>query len=179
MNGTHCMLDFETLGQRPTTAVISLGAVIFNSEKILAQKDWTFDVKHQLENGRTIDYSTLQWWMKQSDSARAVFQRTVTTKLSVFAEEFKQFLGGPKVKIWGNGADFDVSIIADIFQRSLRIDLPWIFWDVRCFRTFNAIHDCKKLVVRKGTHHNALDDAIYQAECVIAALNKKTQPNLL
>ena len=31
----HAMADFETLGVRPTSAVLSLGAVAFNSEGVL------------------------------------------------------------------------------------------------------------------------------------------------
>lgn len=175
MTGAHCMLDFETLGNRPSTVVISLGAVLFHNGKIHAQREWFFDLDDQVKSGRTIDTSTLKWWFKQSDEARSVFQKEGGVSLKQFGDEFSQFVKpvGSNIKMWGNGADFDVSILSDIWQSSVKTPLPWHHWNTRCFRTFNTIHNCKDMVVRKGIHHNALDDAVYQTECVMAVFKKQ------
>mgnify|MGYP002351095440 FL=1 len=179
LSGTHLMLDFETLGQRPTSAVLSLGAVIFTQKELLKTAEWFFNPDEQLKRGRTIDYSTIQWWMTQKDEARAIFKseaRAITT-LDAFGVEFVKFLESRKVNPWGCGADFDLPIFDDIWRRSIRHASAtppevWKFWDVRCYRTLKALTGCDKLAVRKGVHHSALDDAIHQAECVIALANK-------
>ena len=47
---------------------------------------------------------------------------------------------------------------------------PWKFWNVRDVRTVvdlaKPFRNLKKDYKRKGTHHNALDDAIFQASYV-------------
>ena len=53
------MYDFETMGQSPDTAVISLGGVMFNRDGILGKKYWVFDWENQ--PGRTVDPSTKTW----------------------------------------------------------------------------------------------------------------------
>lgn len=82
-----------------------------------------------------------------------------------------------KVLPLGNGKEFDVII----FQNTLRHlglipkdwrgeeALPWEFWDAKDLR--ERLSDVlllsgvnlKKTVVREGTHHNAVDDALHQA----------------
>lgn len=174
MNGQHMMLDFETLGQRPSTAVVSLGVVIFNKEGIVKTQDMNFNVDEQIKRGRTIDYSTVQWWMKQSEQARAVFQKTDGIPISRFDGLMTELFGfaGSDVQVRGNDFSFDGGILGDFYDRFFQKPKPWKFWNSRCFRTYDAIFKVKEMAVRKGTHHNALDDAIYQAECLIAHWRK-------
>lgn len=171
----HCMLDFETLGQKPSTVVLSLGAVLFDRERILQKTEWIFNVHEQISKGRTIDFGTIQWWMGQSEAARSIFHASSSITLQDFGVSFKEFLGDAgNVLMWSNGADFDVPILSDIWTRHISRELPWKFFNTRCFRTFNAEYDIKKLVTRRGTQHNALDDAVYQAECVLAHWNRQS-----
>ena len=136
-------------------------------------------MNEQIKLGRTVDFSTLQWWMKQGSEAKSVFQASGGVTVGKFRLEFLDFIGcadyagSSEIKLWGNGADFDVSIFYDFWTRTGNFPTPFKFWNTRCFRTFNALRNCKDLVARKGTHHNALDDAVYQAECVIASLREK------
>lgn len=72
---TDLMIDFETLGQDPSTCVISLGAVFFDPDT--GQKGPTFymafEIDEQIKKGRTITGDTLKWWMNQSGAAKKVF----------------------------------------------------------------------------------------------------------
>lgn len=176
------MLDFETLGSGADTIVVSLGAVGFNKNGIVGEALFEYDLLDQQKAGRTFTASTLQWWMEQKDQARAVFkQNDRKLTLEKFFENFERAVSNwaakvgenwDEVKPWGNGANFDVSILEDIYRRHhSRRDqgIPWKFWNVCCFRTFNMLTDCKRYAARPhGTHHSALDDARYQANCVLA-----------
>lgn len=184
----HLMLDFETLGNQFDTAVLSLGAVAFNREAIIAKTMWEYDIAEQLALKRSVTGSTLSWWAAQGDLARQVFQdNDFKVKVAEFFPQFENFcdsnlkLVGEKrdeLKPWGNGANFDVVIIEDIYRRhhmEHEFAIPWKFWNVWCFRTFNNLTKCRDLVPKRQTHgvkHNALDDALYQAECVRKFWNK-------
>jgi exodeoxyribonuclease VIII len=51
-------------------------------------------------------------------------------------------------------------------------DVPWQFWNTRCFRTLKNMQAAKNVTVpRAGVHHNALHDALYQAKVVQYILN--------
>ncbi len=183
------MLDFETLGTGTDTIVVSLGAVGFNKNGIIKEKLFLFDTHDQSLKGRTFTASTLQWWMRQKDEARAVFdpEKNPGKRLTLeeFFTEFYAFNlsalkevdeGYDQLKPWGNGANFDLSILEDMYRRhhpNRDQGIPWKFWNVFCFRTFNALTDAKRYLARPhGTHHSALEDARYQAQVVMAYWRK-------
>lgn len=181
----HLMTDFETLGTDPDSVVISLGVAAFNRSGILDKIMFEFEFDKQEAMGRTIDPDTLAWWKNQSEDAQKqlivsdfaidfpeffrLFEEFIDKNLAKLGEDRKQ------LKIWGKGADFDVVILTDIYRRHHpqgKRALPWKFWGVKCYRMFESMTDCGKLATRLGTHHNALDDAIFQAECVIKILQR-------
>jgi exodeoxyribonuclease VIII len=63
--------------------------------------------------------------------------------------------------VWGNGANFDNALITAAY-RAVKHDVPWHFWNDRCYRTISAMF-MKTRVGRVGTGHVALDDAKTQA----------------
>lgn len=76
----------------------------------------------------------------------------------------------------GNGSRFDLSLL-DNACRCLEIDVWWKFWNEFDVRTIKWICEAKKWRSRKvfkGTKHNALDDAISQAEDVCHWFNALT-----
>lgn len=188
----YLMLDFETLGTAADTIVVSLGAVAFNKERIVLEKLYIFEITEQIKGGRTFSEGTLQWWMQPSRAeARKVFYAPEVPhmKMSDFFPDFESFIDEALFEVHesrdslrpiGNGANFDVSLIENIF-RTLHpkgeTAIPWKFWNVWCFRTLNHVFNLYKLVARPhGTYHNALDDARYQAHCFMAMLNNKRAP---
>lgn len=180
------MIDIETLGNDFTTTVLSVGAVAFNSDGIIGEYIANLDYFEQLRMGRTTTKDTVEWWKKQKPEAKGVFAPD-SKQLSVadFLVDFEEFIDmnltevgelRDQLKVWGNGANFDIVIMEDLWKQHHnqgRSGIPWKFWNVWCFRTFNHVTKCKDLVKREGIHHNALDDAIFQANCVIAAFEKK------
>jgi hypothetical protein len=166
------MIDFETLGQTPTTTVISLGAVFFNQEtgELGPTFYMAFDIDGQIKKGRTIDGDTLKWWMSQSGAAKKVFNekaKPAQEVLELFAKWVLSQNSISKINPWGNGSSFDISIIEDLF-RMYGIKCPWLFYNVYDLRTFRRyIANGAKVDKSAGVNHNALDDAINQAKFVI------------
>lgn len=176
------MLDFETLDNTPTSVVISAGAVFFHRDRgTLVEREYFFDLRKQAK--RTMGADTVKWWIAQSDEAkRKTFDREPQQPLVWFCHDLREaaveafgVLREPfdekKIFVWGNGSDFDCSILTDIY-RSEGVAPFWKFWNTRCFRTLDAVTGCKKLVKNAGVKHSAIDDARFQTECVLASMRR-------
>ncbi len=156
---SNVMLDLETLGNGPESVIIAIGAVKFSKEGITDDLFYTVvDPESCVQVGLKMDTSTVMWWMQQSDAARAAFKRP-GEPLSKVLEDFAAWC--PDVPVWGNGASFDNVILSSAY-RATGIKRPWSYWNDRCYRTLKSMSKVK--FERTGTHHNALDDALYQAE---------------
>jgi hypothetical protein len=162
------MIDLETLGRRPGCAVLSIGAVEFCPERGLGKELYVVvNRPSQRALGLHEDQETLKWWSSQTEAARQVLA-DAEAKTSVSVEkalaQFTTFLtviGLRRVKVWGNGADFDNAILTCLYG-AIGQTPPWDFWNNRCYRTLKNIKGGPKLK-REGTYHNALDDAKTQA----------------
>lgn len=178
----NAMLDLETMGSGPNAAIVAIGAVMFDIDT--RQIGDTFyeviDLESSVSTGGVIDASTVQWWLQQSDDARKAIDGTrPSIPMDRALIRFKKWLtvwptydvykNGYTGCIWGNGAAFDNVILASAYRRR-GMPIPWSHWNDRCYRTVKALHRHVKLE-RVGTHHNALDDAISQANHLIAMLN--------
>lgn len=166
---THGMFDLETLGKQPNTVVLSVGAVVFNAEGVLGKRHWFLNLDEQLRT-RKVDASTIVWWMGQSKEAQTVFKNAeVGISTRQFCKEFLEFYESFKadIVVWGNGASFDIPIIEHLLY-SNQFPIPWKYWDIRCYRTVKKAHMIEKNRPRSGVKHDALDDAVYQAECLRA-----------
>lgn len=170
----NVMLDFETLDTSPDAAIISIGAVFFN-EKSLGETFYTvIEINDAVKHGSVSDY-TMDWWKRQSPDARKVLTEGTNTTheaLSQFIEFLSKGSGGciSNVRIWGCGAAFDNVIVREQFKKA-GMDYKIQFWNDRCYRTIKAVFPDVTLA-RSGTHHNALDDAIFQAKHLMAIANK-------
>lgn len=166
------MIDFETLGQTPSAAVISVGAVFF--DPVTGEKGPTFymafDIDEQIKKGRSIDGSTLKWWMGQSGAAKKVFNEQAKDPkqvLELFAKWVLSNNSISKIYPWGNGSSFDISIFEDLF-RMYDVKCPWMYYNVFDLRTFKRfVAGGEKVDKAEGVNHNALDDAQNQANYII------------
>lgn len=162
-------LDFETLALKPNCKVLSLGIAKFNirTGEIESTKSWKFDLEHQ--NKRYEDIETKAWWNRQSQEAKeqAFGGTDLLTDMMKYCR--LNFEYGKKAMIWGNGANFDVAILDNIFSYKA----PWSYWNVRDMRTLVWIAESigfnKEWVKREGTHHSAIDDAVHQAKIISKA----------
>lgn len=162
------MVDNETLATTADAVILSIGAVKFDlaTGKI---SDDAFYRSISLESNlllrRRISEDTLIWWLKQDAAAQAVFHEQKET-LETALIEFSDWLGNDKMSMWSNGADFDLPMLAHAYT-DLQIEVPWKFWNNRCFRTYKNLPGAKNIRVEPtGVKHNALSDAYQQAQTV-------------
>ena len=64
---TQVMIDLESLGTKPGSALVALGAVKFGNGEILAEFYERIDVESCVQLGLEMDTSTVMWWLKQAD----------------------------------------------------------------------------------------------------------------
>lgn len=172
---THIMLDLETMGTAPGCAIVSIGAVAFdvNYEKPLLTSPQFYvnvDLKSCTKAGLTLEADTVMWWMQQSQEARSSLVEDPTpleAALTLFAEFYDAIKGR---QLWCHGATFDAPILEAAYKK-LGLSVPWKFPLVRDTRTLFELA-AVQVVRDASTHHNALSDALAQAEAVRRAYAK-------
>lgn len=174
------MLDLETLDSGSHAAIVSIGAVYFDLDDGLGETFYcpVNGARAAAKYKRTVSDATLEWWSKQSDEAKKVLTDPNALDLKDALSAFKVFAGdmGTSMlnpEMWGNGSDFDCVVLGNSYE-AVGIKKPWSYSNNRCFRTLKNIIKLGpgEGVNRAGTHHNALDDAVYQAEMALAFLRK-------
>lgn len=157
---TRVMLDIETLGNRPGSVLLSIGAVKFGGGELGAEFYERIDAASCVALGMRLDAATVLWWFGQS-AAALVEAAMPGAPLGDVLERFAAWLGDPEAEIWGKGSDFDNVLVASAYHAA-RQPLPWKFWNNRCYRTIAAMSPLVK-PERIGLAHHALDDAKTQA----------------
>jgi len=162
----HVMIDIESMGTEQDAILTSIGACSFSfkENRIISEFyvrcEWRYGQK-----GRAASLDTFYWWLDQSPEAQQEC-RSNGKPLRKVLEDLKEWLPKKPI-IWGNGPCFDMSILEHAFKQ-YDMGIPWKYHSVRCHRTIKML--ATGLVedpVRKGVHHNALGDSIYQAECAM------------
>lgn len=173
----HIMLDLETMDNKPTAAIVAIGAVVFDLDSGTLGKRFYQRVrlKDSQKHGGTIGADTVKWWLRQSAEARSEITTDGASGLVSALIGFQCFIlrnsPDPDARIWARGTDFDIPIITSAMSR-INMPVPWKFWCVRDVRTIeeaarDAGIDPRTAVPFEGEKHNALDDAIHQAKTVI------------
>ena len=170
---THIMLDLETWGTAPGSALRSIGAVAFNPESGELGATFYRNISDESceDMGLSKDPETVAWWAGQSAEAQTQLledPQHIMDVLESFGEYWHK-AGG--VHVWGHGASFD-PVLLEAAYRACWLKAPWDFWNIRCCRTVLAMAN-RKPAREGGTHHNALDDARAQAKAVAAAFRTK------
>lgn len=170
------MVDLETMDNVASAAIVSIGAVQCNlaTGEIGEEYYRVVDLKGQQELGMTLNAETIYWWMDQSKEAREALLIIGKINLSAMCTSFSKWLlridpSGERLRLWGNGASFDNAIIRYAF-RQCKQDLHESvkFWNDRDMRTIVGFYPrqlqekWRRSHYRRGTAHNALDDAKHQ-----------------
>jgi hypothetical protein len=169
----HFMIDLETMGLKPTSAIVSIGCTFFNQTEILDQFHQPITLQSCLDAGLTQDQSTVEWWSRQSVDARSSWDNENAVDLNEGLLRFVHFLrlhSSEKTCCpWGNGSDFDIVLLVNAFDK-IGADAPWKFYNHHCFRTMKNVFQVGD-VPRTGTYHSAIDDAITQTKHLHRILN--------
>lgn len=161
------MIDIETMGTRSTSMIVQIGACYFDRETGEIGETFKRNIANEGDSF-TVDWSTINWWLKQSLEAR----ESITgngKELKFVLQELEEFLQDAKYT-WSH-ATFDIPLLSNAFyQYGMKFPVP--YWNARDIRTLMDLTDHVP-GARKGTHHNALDDCKFQVEYCVEALNKK------
>lgn len=168
---THIMLDLETLGTKPGSVIVSIGAVKFNNYEITSSFYERIDPESCVAVGLKIDIPTVMWWLQQENAARLEITKPGKNLCEVL-NSFAVWVGCDEVEVWGNGAAFDNVLLSNAYT-SAGVKCPWNFWNDRCYRTIKNMHPEVPMRTLIGTHHNALDDAKTQTLHLMDILNLK------
>lgn len=167
----HVMVDLETLGTKPGSVILSIGAVEFDpDEQVLGKTFYTnIDVKSQKEIGLKIDPVAVEWWKGQSKEAIDALKDNQVPIQQALADFNNWFKANKAKYVWAHGASFDPVLMESAYD-ACGIKAPWTFYDLRCCRTVLELSGIKKNA-KYGTAHNSLEDSKAQAHAVMIALN--------
>ncbi|EFL6916164.1 exonuclease [Escherichia coli] len=168
----HLMIDFETMGKNPDAPIISIGAIFFDPQTGDMGPEFSKTIDLETAGG-VIDRDTIKWWLKQSREAQSAIM-TDEIPLDDALLQLREFIdensGEFFVQVWGNGANFDNTILRRSYERQ-GIPCPWRYYNDRDVRTIVELgkaidFDARTAIPFEGERHNALDDARYQAKYV-------------
>ncbi|HHZ4234493.1 TPA: 3'-5' exoribonuclease domain-containing protein [Escherichia coli] len=178
----HLMIDLETMGKNPDAPIISIGAIFFDPQTGDMGPEFSKTIDLETAGG-VIDRDTIKWWLKQSREAQSAIM-TDEIPLDDALLQLREFIdensGEFFVQVWGNGANFDNTILRRSYERQ-GIPCPWRYYNDRDVRTIVELgkaidFDARTAIPFEGERHNALDDARYQAKYV-SAIWQKQFPN--
>ncbi|MFA9568116.1 exonuclease [Escherichia coli] len=168
----HLMIDLETMGKNPDAPIISIGAIFFDPQTGDMGPEFSKTIDLETAGG-VIDRNTIKWWLKQSREAQSAIM-TDEIPLDDALLQLREFIdensGEFFVQVWGNGANFDNTILRRSYERQ-GIPCPWRYYNDRDVRTIVELgkaidFDARTAIPFEGERHNALDDARYQAKYV-------------
>ena len=90
----HVMVDLETFGNEYNAVICSIGAVEFDIETGQTGREFfrKVDIQSGLDKGLSVNGSTIEWWLMQSQSAREAVAIGDGIHLQQMLHEFKLFL---------------------------------------------------------------------------------------
>ncbi|MFA8754996.1 3'-5' exonuclease [Escherichia coli] len=174
----HLMIELETMGKNPDAPIISIGAIFFDPQTGDMGPEFSKTIDLETAGG-VIDRDTIKWWLKQSREAQSAIM-TDEIPLDDALLQLREFIdensGEFFVQVWGNGANFDNTILRRSYERQ-GIPCPWSYYNDRDVRTIVELgkaidFDARTATPFEGERHNALDDARYQAKYVSAIWQK-------
>ncbi|MES1695141.1 3'-5' exoribonuclease [Escherichia coli] len=174
----HLMIDLETMGKNPDAPIISIGAIFFDPQTGDMGPEFSKTIDLETAGG-VIDRGTIKRWLKQSREAQSAIM-TDEIPLDDALLQLREFIdensGEFFVQVWGNGANFDNTILRRSYERQ-GIPCPWRYYNDRDVRTIVELgkaidFDARTAIPFEGERHNALDDARYQAKYVSAIWQK-------
>ena len=175
----NVMIDLETLSVRPHAIILVIGAIKFKrtkkySEEIEQKNIDKLDTFYRritinscIEVGLHKDEDTVKWWSSQNDEIKhEALINPDRVSIQEALQDFSIWFNKENVKktrscIWGNGSDFDISILGEAYKRC-NMEIPWNFWLVRDLRTILDIGNIKMCDLPQTNLHNALYDCYRQ-----------------
>lgn len=164
----NVMIDLETMGTGPRSAIASIGAVKFGKHHVTDSTLIIVRLSSCQAIGMEMDPDTVTWWMRQDEEARRRFELP-GMPIDSALDALESWIGKDAV-VWGNGSDFDNVILGEAYRLTNK-KKPWHFAKNRCYRTIRSM--CPEIeLVRIGVHHDPKDDAETQAQHLIQCIHR-------
>ena len=191
----HCMVDIETMGTRPDSPVITIGAVLFDPQDqdnvdSLEKRGFLrrIDIADSFTNSGGVDPDTLKWWLQQDDAAIKELVNGEFVSLKQALIDFRNYCvdRAPQLEgkffpghtqypiacaLWAKSPDFDCKILESAC-RAVGESMPMRFYQYRCVRTLQDLAwpdgPDSRPTFAYGTAHDARADAVNQALMVQA-----------
>lgn len=182
------MIDLETWARGPDAGIRAVGLAEFNPQtgytERLALIDARTSMDDQIEAGRLVSASTMEWWrgkpaLSSLINAHAEITQQVHTAFGIIKQVISFVLpmadaatGKLHGNVWARGS-FDIAILRHLFDTfSVENQVPWAYWQERDVRTLDFLVD----KVAAENPHDPLSDIAAQIQQVRAAakLNDKT-----
>jgi len=158
------MLDIEKLG-----VIASIAAVEFDGTGDLKTYYRIIDQTSALLLGLPLDEGTIEFWQKQDNQAIGPLLNSKSkVSLQEALVDFKKFVEG-NTWLWAKGPDYDCVELASCY-RACNLRIPWFYRNTRDVRTIMALAEVDP--IEPKLKHDALSDAIAQAETVVACYKK-------
>ena len=161
------MIDIETLGIDPGAAILSIGAVKFDRDGLGEEFECIVDLESCQEAGLAIDANTLNWWLSQDAEVQHILTGGIELRKALV--RLSEFYGNAQ-EVWAFSPSFDCTHLEYAYD-ALNIKPPWTYKEKRDCRTLASLDQWPDRE-QAGDEHNALHDAVYQAECTIEFLNR-------
>lgn len=180
MSNNAVVIDLETTSTTPARGrILSIGAARVNLETgEVGSTYYTTIQADAIYNPPTEDNpETMGWWHSQPRDAlyEAFSEREhIYHALNGFCDWFKQD-DPDNTLVFGNGPSFDISFLDKKFL-DMEMEAPWKFFNIRDARTLEQIAEVfgvkRHHFKFTGVKHNALDDALYEAQYISAMYQK-------
>jgi exodeoxyribonuclease VIII len=173
------MLDLETAGTSSGAVILAIAATTFGVTAPLERLRFfvTISVEDSLEEGFYQDADTLNWWGKQPEALSSrMFGGTTScvsalTQFSAYVSQCKTYYGVTDVRVWGNGATFDNTLLVAYYNK-LHLTTPWKYSGDMCYRTLKNLLPTVKKDSFVGIPHDPVDDVYNQANHAEKLLKK-------
>ncbi|MDU2053830.1 MAG: 3'-5' exoribonuclease, partial [Escherichia coli] len=132
----HLMIDLETMGKNPDAPIISIDAIFFDPQTGDMGPEFSKTIDLETAGG-VIDRDVIKRWLKQSREAQSAIM-TDEIPLDDALLQLREFIdensGEFFVQVWGNGANFENTILRRSYERQ-GIPCPWRYYNDRDVRT--------------------------------------------
>ncbi|WP_055128442.1 3'-5' exonuclease [Pseudomonas mediterranea] len=172
-------IDLESLSLEPNAMILAIGAVEFNRTTGELGNTFyrTIDITAK-GGGGVMDPATVKWWMEQSQEARdRVFADPEAVPLAQALIDLSEWLGFddtladgeyPDIRLWQRG-DKDGQWLACAYD-GLNLNIPYRYNQISDQRSITDLFPQEWFVWPERVEHDALSDAMLQAEHLAQAL---------
>jgi hypothetical protein len=171
---SELMLDIETLGTDPGSVVFAIGAVKFDGDGVCDELFTSIRLASAQSAGLEIDADTVGWWIDQSTEAQKQLRGGESLRSAL--AELKRFATDVET-VWACSPAFDCVMLDSAFD-AVDMSSPWRFYECRDYRTFRETLSTWPDREQDSVDHNALEDARFQAECLVDAVTASDEVSL-